>query len=260
MVERLLLCAKQHNFDECVALAQEYGTGIEVQTFAFPPMLTEDWHETLHAYQKQLRSVPGEIALHGPFMDLAGGSLDPLINDAVRERVQQMLFIADELEARTLVFHANFISMIRTPEYRNGWTQRQVEFWGPLAEQAWAKGHVLALENMWEYDPDIIGDVLRLFNGPGLRACLDVGHTYLFSDVPFDQWAARLDGFVAHVHVNNNNGEMDYHNGLDTGVLDYRSLIPRLCAFDPKPSISLEIEQVADIKRSLDFLQGLDER
>lgn len=260
MADRLLLCAKLHNFAECVALAHEYHTGIEVQTFAFPPMLTNDWRELLSSYQKHLRDVPGEIALHGPFMDLAGGSLDPLINEVVRERVQQTLHMAGVLGARTLVFHANFIAMIRTPEYREGWTARQVEFWGPLAEQAWAAGHVIALENMWEYDPDIIGNVLRVLNNPGLRACVDVGHTHLFSDVPLAHWLARLNGFVAHVHINNNHGDIDYHRGLDDGVLDYRALMPHLRRLESAPSISLEIEEADDMRRSLDFLRDLDLR
>lgn len=257
MVDRLLLCAKYHNFAECVTLAHEFHTGIEVQTFAFPPLLTNDWRETLFSYQKHLRDVPGEIAVHGPFMDLAGGSLDPLINNVVRERVSQTLYVAGELGARTLVFHANFISMIRTSEYRDGWTARQIEFWGPLAQQAWAAGHVIALENMWEYEPEIIGNVLRTVDSPGLRSCVDVGHTHLFSNVPLEQWLARLDGYVAHVHVNNNNGNLDCHQGLDDGVLDYRQLMPRLRGLGSDPSISLEIEEADDMRRSLEFLRNL---
>ena len=38
-----MLCAKRHNFNECVALAQEYQIGIEVQTFAYPPIMAEGW-------------------------------------------------------------------------------------------------------------------------------------------------------------------------------------------------------------------------
>lgn len=257
MMERLLLCAKRHNFDDCVRLAQEYLTGIEVQTFAYPPLFTDGWRDVMRGYQARLRDVPGEIALHGPFMDLAGGSLDPLINDVVRRRVEQALYVAGELGARTVVFHANFIATILNAEYRAGWTQRQVDFWGPLAEQAHANGQVIALENMWEFDPDIIGDVLRQLESPGLRACLDIGHTYLFSDLPLEHWLARLDGYIVHVHANNNNGELDHHQGLDDGVLDYRAIVPQLAHVEPSPSIALEIEHTGDIRRSLDFLRRI---
>lgn len=255
MTDRLLLCAKRQNFDAVLALAQEYHTGIEVQTFAYPPLMADGWRDLLHEYQDKLRVVPGEIALHGPFMDLAGGSFDPLINDAVRQRVREALHIASEIGAQSIVFHANYIATIRESVYRTGWTARQLDFWGPLAEEAWAAGHVLVLENMWEYDPDIIGDVLRQLDHPGLRACLDVGHTRLYSSYDITYWLAHLSGLIGHVHINNHDGEYDLHNGLDDGVLDYEAIMPQLDAITPAPTIALEIEHIDAMRRSLDFLR-----
>ncbi len=259
MADRLLLCAKQHNFDACLTLAQEYQTGIEVQTFAYPPLFADGWRTLLRAYRAKLHDIPGEMAMHGPFMDLAGGSFDPLINEVVRQRVRQSLEIADSLGAQTIVLHANFIATIRNPEYREGWTQRQVDFWGPLAAEAWARGHVLALENMWEFEAAIIGDVVRLVDTPGLRVCLDVGHAHLFSEESLVEWLQQLDGYIAHIHINNNNGELDYHQGLDDGVLDYRAIMPHLQALISQPMISLEIERIDDMRRSLDYLKRLEQ-
>ena len=176
-------------------------------------------------------------------------------DDVVRQRVEQTLHIADVLGARTLVFHANFIATIHNVEYRQGWTERQIAFWEPLAQRAWTDERVIALENMWEFDPDIIGDVLHRLDVPGLRACLDVGHTTLFSDLPLDHWIGRLQGLIAHVHLNNNNGELDHHRGLEEGVLNYRALLPLLMQIDPPPTISLEIEDAGAIERSLTFLR-----
>ncbi|MCD4685978.1 MAG: sugar phosphate isomerase/epimerase [Anaerolineae bacterium] len=257
MTDRLLLCAKRQNFDTCVALAQEYNTGIEVQTFAYPPLMADGWRDLLREYQGKLRAVPGEIALHGPFMDLAGGSFDPLINDVVRQRVREALVIASEIGARTIVFHANYIAAIRHPTYRTGWTARQLDFWGPLAEEAWAAEHVIALENMWEFDPDIIGDVLRQLDHPGLRACVDVGHTSLFSDYDVAHWLGHLNGLIAHMHLNNHDGEYDRHSGLDDGVLDYGVILPQLDAVMPAPTIALEIEHTAAMQHSLDFIRQM---
>lgn len=257
MTDRLLLCAKRQNFDTCVALAEEYDTGIEVQTFGYPPLMADGWRDLVRAYQNKLHAVPGEIALHGPFMDLAGGSFDPLINDVVRQRVREAMFIAGELEAHTIVFHANYIAAIRNPAYRTGWTARQIDFWGLLAEEAWTAGHVLALENMWEYDPDIIGDVLRQLDHPGLRACVDVGHTSLFSNYDVAHWLSHMNGLIAHMHLNNHDGEDDLHSGLDDGVLDYSVILPQLNAVRPAPTIALEIEQIDAMQRSLDFIHQI---
>lgn len=258
MTTQHLVCAKRDNFDACLDLAREYATGVEVQTFAFPPVFAEGWRDLVRDYQTRLRDIPGPVALHGPFMDLAGGSPDPLINDVVAQRVHESLEVASALEARTVVFHANFIASIHNPEYRVGWVDRQIEFWMPLAEAAWAAGHVIALENMWEFDPDIIGEVLRRADHPGLRACVDVGHTFLFSNVALEQWLARLGDLIVHVHINNNNGgNIDRHQGLDDGVLDYHAILPQLYALPLHPPLALEIEHVAAMRRSLEYLRAV---
>jgi len=252
----VMICAKQTNFDACVTLAQQHGLGIEVQTFAYPDALDGDWRALIHHYRAALESVPGPVALHGPFMDMASGSVDPLVNRVVRARARHALHIAAELGARTVIFHANFIATMRNPAYRSGWTRRQIEFWEPLAKQAQRAGQVIALENMWEYDPDIIGQVVRQLDHPGLRACLDVGHAHLFSDMALDAWIDHLHAMIAHVHINNNDGTIDEHHALDDGVLDYRALLPRLCALPNRPPLALEIEDVGAIARSLAYLRG----
>jgi sugar phosphate isomerase/epimerase len=254
VTDRVLLCAKQNNFDDCVALACERGIGIEVQTFAFPGALDGNWQTLLQRYQAKLKSVPGDLAMHGPFMDMASGSPDSLIDQVVRQRITQALDIAETLGVRTVVFHANFIATIRNPEYRAEWTQRQIEFWAPLAKRAWEAGMVIALENMWEFDPGIIGDVLSHLELPGLRACLDVGHMHLFSDVGLDSWLSRLDGYIVHVHLNNNGGIVDEHHGLDDGVIDYPTVLPRLRYVVHRPTFSLEMDSVEDMTRSLALL------
>lgn len=249
-----MLCAKQHNFDDCVALAHRYSLGIEVQTFAYPNTLDGDWEGLLNRYRAVLRGIPGEIAMHGPFMDMASGSPDPLIMQAVRRRVRQALHIAEELRARTVIFHANFLAMLRNQEYRDDWTERQIAFWAPLAQEAWEAGVVIALENMWEFEPTIIGDVLRRVELPGLKACIDIGHVQLFSEVGLEQWLTSLDGQIVHVHMNNNGGVVDEHHALDEGVINYRSVLARLRRLARKPTFALEIEQVDDIRRSLTLL------
>jgi sugar phosphate isomerase/epimerase len=252
--DRVLLCAKHHNFDACVALAAEHGIGIEVQTFAYPDVLDGDWQALVQQYTPALRGLSGEIAMHGPFLDMASGSPDKRIDQVVRERIEHALDIAAQLGARTIVFHANFIASMRNIEYRTGWTERQIEFWRPLAERAWDAGQVIALENMWEFDPDIIGDVLRRVDRPGLQACVDIGHTRLFSDIPLETWVKNLDSYIAHVHINNNSGVVDEHHALTDGVLPYPAILRCLRSLPKPPAFSLEIERVEDMVRSLPLL------
>ncbi len=255
MTDRVLLAASRRTFAECLDVAKEYGIGIEVQAFAYPNVLDNDWRALVEQYRVALAELPGELAMHGPFMDMASGSPDLWIRQAVQRRLEQALEIADMLSARTVVFHANFIASIRNEGYRTDWIVRQVDFWAPLAERARQLGLVIALENMWEFDPHIIQEVLRRVEAPTLMACLDIGHARLFSSVGLDTWLSVMAPYLVHTHLNNNLGEIDEHRGFDDGVIDYHAVLPKLRTMPLRPAFSLEIEQVEDMRRSLTYLQ-----
>ncbi len=255
MSDRILLGASRRTFYECLTLAKAREVGLELQAFAYPDVLDGDWQALVKEYNIALAGLPGEIALHGPFLDMASGSPDSLIREVVRQRLEHSLEIAAMLSARTVVFHPNFIASIHNEPYRNQWTGRQVDFWGPLAERAQALGVTMALENMWEFDPYIIQEVLRQINSPALMACIDVGHTRLFSSIALDTWLDVMGPYLIHLHLNNNLGVVDEHRGLDDGVINYQEIVPKLRALPLHPAFSLEIEKPEDIRRSLRYLE-----
>jgi sugar phosphate isomerase/epimerase len=256
-MDRVLLSASRANLEACIALALDYSLGIEVMAFAFPDLLDGDWQGALAEHKKLLRPITGLLTVHGPFFDMAPGSPDPQIKEITVERYKHGIRIASELGAEVIVFHANFIAAIHNVEYRVGWHKRNLEFWGKMANYAERYGVTLAVENMWEFDPYIITDVLKEVNHPYLRACLDVGHAHLFADeeYPFDLWLQTVQPWLVHTHMNNNNGKIDVHHGLHAGVLDYHRLLEQIRSLPNPPTITLEMDQVSDMKASLYFLQ-----
>lgn len=253
MADRILLSAGRKNIEACIELAVEHGLGIEVMNFAFPDVLDGQWERDVTLYQNMLARVPGMITLHGPFMDMAPGSPDKRIDKIVEARYCHAIEIAEALNAQIVVFHANFIASLHNEEYRIGWQKRNAEFWSPMAEFAAAHNVTLAVENMWEFDPFIIIDVLRQVEHPNLRACLDVGHAHLFSNVPFADWLNVVEPYLVHVHMNNNDGKLDYHRAFPDGVLDYHHLLTLIRALPKSLSMTLEMDQVDDMRRSLPY-------
>jgi sugar phosphate isomerase/epimerase len=223
-------------------------------TFAYPDVLDGDWRAVVREYRALLATVPLR-AMHGPFFDMSPGSPDRRVNALAMDRYRQALDIAAELSVSTVVFHANFIASLRTPEYRTTWTQRNVAFFAELAPLAADFGVVVAIENMWEYEPAIIGDVIRGVGHPALRACLDVGHAHLFGQAPFHDWLTELGPVVTHMHLNNNDGVLDVHRALPDGVLDYAAILPQLRALPYPPAMTLEMDRVADMAASLPYFE-----
>lgn len=255
MGERILLSSSPKNIEDCVRLAVAKDLGIELMVFAYPDVLDGDWRAVVERYKVLLRPVPGMITMHGPFMDMASGSPDQQINEVCKGRFRHALRIARDLGAQIVVLHANFIAAIHTEEYRAGWQRRNIAFWEQIADYAQQLNVTVAVENMWEFDPDIIGDVLKAIDHPNLRACLDVGHAHLYSQVPFTEWLDSLAPYLVHMHMNNNDGITDFHRGLGRGVLDYGALLDKVRTLPNPPSITLEMDAVEDMETSLPFFR-----
>lgn len=256
-MDRVFLSASRNNVEECVALAVERGLGIEIMAFAFPDVLDGDWRYTQAQYQQLLQPVPGPITLHGPFMDMVSGSPDPRINAVCAARYSAAIRIASALGAKQVIFHANFIGTLHNTFYREGWHKRNVEFWKPLADYAAQHEVTALLENMWEFDPTIIAELLAAVNHPNLRACLDVGHAHLFTSPQyrFDYWLRIMEPWLVEIHMNNNNGILDEHHGFDwkQGVLNYHDILPRIRALNPNLDLVLEMDSVKDMRQSLAY-------
>lgn len=257
-MDRLAITIAQVDITQHIALARKYNVGIEIQVYGYDPdLLDNDWRAVVAQHKTALRGFTGEIALHGAFYDMSSASNDSRITALTRERYLQNLDIAAELGAHNVVFHTNYLPIIRHPDYLPPWTGRQVAFWRELAERARQLGLVIALENMWEPEPEIIGDVLEQIGSPSLAACLDVGHVHLFSDsLPVSAWVERLEKYLVHCHLNNNQGVYDNHLALDAegGEIPYDTIIPLLENLSPTPLVCLEMDNLADLERSLRYL------
>jgi sugar phosphate isomerase/epimerase len=257
VTDRLLLTADLNNIEDCIALAVKHNLGLEIMAFAYPHILDGNWEHEVATYRSILRAVPGPITLHGPFMDMVSGSPDDQINQVCFLRYQHAIYIASQLESKLVVLHANFIGSLRNPPYRKGWHDRNVQFWEPLAEFAHAHDVTIALENMWEFEPQIIAEVLRDVNHPNLRACIDVGHAHLYGDdeYSFQDWLDTMEPWLVHMHMNNNNGKLDEHHSFDwpDGVLDYKKLLTQVHALKTQPNIVLEMWSTDDMRQSLHY-------
>jgi sugar phosphate isomerase/epimerase len=258
-LKRILLATYQRDIAGHCELAQAHQAGLELQVYGYDTdLLDSGWREMVAVHKALLRDFQGELAIHGAFYNLSPASPDRRIVALTRERYLLNLDIAAELGARNVVFHTDFLPIVRNPVYRPDWTKRQVEFWVPMAEEAAQRGVVVALENMWEPEAGIICDVLDQVDSPHLGACIDVGHVYLFSDyVPLETWIERMSPRLVHCHLNNHRGFFDEHLPIDFpgGVIDYKqAVLPLLNALPNPPALVLEMDELDYLEKSLRYL------
>lgn len=254
-MDKILLSTERHDLAAHRKWAEEMGFGLELQAFSDPKVLSGNWQDVLVEHQKQLAHFPGPLGLHGAFYDMVSASLDPEIVALTRKRYRQNLRIAASLGVSYIVFHVNYMGILKLPNYRPSWHQRQVEFWQPFAEEAASLGLTVLLENLWEDDPDLITDILEEVNNPHLRACLDIAHATLFSEFPAETWINQLAPFIYCCHLNNHDGQMDLHLPLNQGVVDYRPVLDALRQLPNPPYFVLEMSNRQRMAASLSYFR-----
>lgn len=255
-MDRVLISVERYSdLAPYLQVAREHGLGLELQEFADPNVLDSDWRGVLGKYQQALDGFQGTLTMHGCFIDLVSGSPDQKLVAVTRERYQHNIEIGRLLGATAIDFHANYLPLIDLPTYLSGWLDRQVAFWSPLAEESAKHGITLLLENIWEPDPSIIEHILMRVQSPQLKACLDVGHAGLYSDLPIEVWIKSMSRDLVYTHLHNNKGKHDEHLAFGDGVIDFPALLKQLRDLPAPPMFTLEMPNLETITASLPYLK-----
>lgn len=175
--------------------------------------------------------------IHGPFMDLAPGGVDPAVVAVSRKRLIQAAELTDLFQAEAIVFHASY-DRNRYGEQKDAWLETSLATWVPVAEAAACP---VMLENVYEDGPEML---VRLIDGLAddrVRACFDVGHFLCWGDAtPLADWLIGLGGRIGRLHLHDNDGSWDHHLAVGQGVFDFDYLFTFLKDNGIKPGITVE--------------------
>lgn len=214
--------------------------------------LSEDWHKRL---ADQLHGHGLVCSIHLPFHDLQPGSIDDMILEATRMRLKKACKIAAIYNPNHLVGHANFI-----PLYHNlfsKWISRAITTWKIVAD-TWPDHPPLYLENVREYDPGPLADLLSELNGYKIRFCFDIAHWASYGGGSqyhnLSHWLETMSPFLAHLHLHDNDGIADQHLGLGQGYIPWFELFSGLELLELRPTFTLEPHTKEDLEHSWWFM------
>jgi len=197
------------------------------------------------------------ITLHGPFMDLSPGSLDPKIRGLTRYRFQQVSQLIPIFLPKTVVCHTCYDNK-RYGFLKEQWRQYSVELWSWFAESIRKEGAILMLENVYEHNPYEFLELFKDLIGQGVGICFDVGHQAVFSHVNLDSWLGILGEYIAQLHLHDNHGIRDEHLPLGKGEIDFPMLFKYLKDKQIEPSIiTIEPHREEDLWPSLEYLASI---
>lgn len=194
------------------------------------------------------------ITLHGPFIDLSPGSIDPAVLAATRNRFEQILELVPVFKPQTVVLHAGFDKK-RHQDYREEWINNSLETWSWMASGLLENGTKLMLENVYEHEPQDIGMIFERLENQNVGFCLDSGHLSAFGHTALNLWLKSLGPYIEQLHLHDNHGENDAHLPMGFGSIDFEPLFNYLkLNRNSPPIITLEPHREKDLWLSLEYL------
>ncbi|PLX81581.1 MAG: AP endonuclease [Desulfuromonas sp.] len=218
-------------------------------------------HDVAARLGAELNRAGLQVTIHGPFHDLNSGALDPAVRQVTARRYRQVLEAGRLLGAKLIVLHPGYEHW-RYGGVPNLWLQPNFSFWPPLLDEAQRHGQIIALENIFETDPDTLVALLDRLDHPCLGHCFDIGHWNLFAKTDLAGWFSQLGHRMVHLHLHDNRGDADSHLPIGQGNIDIESVFKLAGRLDRRPSMTLEAHTRPELEDSLaafpDFLRFLN--
>ncbi len=196
-------------------------------------------------------------SLHAPFSTMNIAAPDEYLREAMLRRLEASIKWASALEAEALVFHPGAATAIEYFTPGVGWSLN-IRSVGRIVKFAGEYGVEVMIENCPEPYPFLMKSI-ESFNrfyeesGLDLRMVLDIAHAHLRGEV--EGFMNLLGGRIGHVHVSDNNGQMDEHLEIGRGSIDWGRIIQMIRGADFDGWIV--IESFKGIRESMKRLEGL---
>ncbi|MEZ4600961.1 MAG: sugar phosphate isomerase/epimerase family protein [Syntrophotaleaceae bacterium] len=201
---------------------------------------------------RQLEEEGLGIIFHAPFMDLNPGALEPLVRKASKLRFRQTLDLAGKCRASLAVFHPGY-DRWRYGGRSEPWLEASLAFWPDLINQAGEQECLLALENIFDDEPEPLATLIEELDNPWVGHCFDIGHWNLFAKVPLRQWLSAFRSRLIHLHLHDNDGTSDAHLPAGEGNIDFEDLFQQIDSMHRLPTATLEIHSKAGLLRTIPF-------
>jgi sugar phosphate isomerase/epimerase len=194
-----------------------------------------------------------KVTVHGPFMDLRPGAIDPQIRKVSADEIKKAAGIARLFKPLNIVGHPSFDRRYY-PSSEDQWLGHSIETWSAVLEVAESCGATLCLENVYESGPRQIKALLDGLGSPRAGFCLDTGHFNVFAEAPLEEWIGELGGYIRELHLHDNFGKTDEHLPVGEGNFPFHDLFTMI-KNNRKPVITLEPHNETHLWKTLENLE-----
>jgi len=216
--------------------ARKYALGMEIAEYCTAWNMDDKFSGTDAEVRAKLEGI-SRRALHAPFNELFPCAIDPMARRLAAERYAQAINLASRYGTDRVVIHGGYNSQMYYPVW---YTEQSVIFWKDFMQKL-TGNVIICLENVFEPEPAMLGDIVRGVGDSRLRMCLDVGHVNAYSDIPVMSWLEDCADIIGHFHIHNNMGDYDMHNSLNDGTIPMKELLDAADILCPDATLALEV-------------------
>ena len=204
-------------------ILNKYDIGLEIIEFGIGYTLDKDDNGIVEYYKRNGELIKNRsLSIHGPFLDLNTASFDKLIKQVTLTRYNQAYDVAKKLGADRIVFHSCYYEDIY---FKEAYINNSLEFWKEFLS-----------------DNDIFS------------ICLDIGHANCYSNQSLEEIIKLLGDKIGHLHLNNNYGKKDSHNGFENGNINVKQVLKLVDGYCDKPSMTIEVTDFNEAIESVEFI------
>ncbi|MCK4910062.1 MAG: sugar phosphate isomerase/epimerase [Thermodesulfovibrionales bacterium] len=196
------------------------------------------------------------MTIHAPFMDLNPGAVDSRVLEATRARFHQAFDVAEVLRPVNIVLHSGYEKWKYDHDI-DLWLQSSLSFWPEFIQRAEAIDTRLAIENIFEDEPESLALLMKSLDNPMVGICFDAGHCNIFTKVPMSRWLDVLGPYIIETHLHDNNGDLDSHLALGEGNIDFHAVMAALSEAGQDVVHTIETLTAEDTFKSMKTLQAI---
>ena len=193
-----------------------------------------------------------KLTIHAPFMDLSPGAVDSKIREITIQRFSSVLDFSAILKPEIIVFHSGY-DRRKYDDKIDVWLEGSLKTWIPLNKRAEELGVKIAIENIFEDEPDNLRMLAQEMDSENFGLCFDVGHFNLFSRISLSKWLQITGPFIKEIHLHDNDGSGDDHLAIGDGTLDFETIFKMTrelnCVY------TIEAHTVENAKKSMEMVR-----
>lgn len=237
--------------NEIFELLKDKDIGLEIIEFGIGMILDKEDNGLEDYCTRMGESISNRsLSLHGPFLDLNTASFDSLVRNATLLRYNQVYSVAKKLRADRIIFHSCYYENIY---FKESYVNNSIEFWKEFLSDKDDSINI-HIENVLETEVNHLIELIDGVNNKNLTICFDIGHANCYSKYPVEECIKMLGKRIGHIHLNNNFGVKDTHNGLKNGTMDVNFILNNIREYCNNPSMTIEINDYSEAEESIEVV------